>query len=118
MMETITAFLLAIVWKDPVVQAAALQAIGAVLAAVIAAICVTVIGRKFANREKLQTALEEAATDIEFLLAVEENHCLHHLENGSASNQKRRMRAMAKRDGHEWSGRFTPGRNAANKLLR
>lgn len=118
MMENIAAVVLGIAWKDPAVQAAALQAVGAIVAAVIAAICATVIGKKFAHREKLKAALSDAVSDIEFLLAVEESHCVEHLENGAASSQKNRIRAKAKQDGLTWSGQFTPGRNAVNKLLR
>lgn len=105
-----------ILWTDPAVQAALCQALGAIIASVIAAICATVIGKKILNRERLQDALKMAASDIEFLLAVENHHCQHHLDTGATSH-RRRKRALAIQDGHTWSGRFTPGRNASNKLL-
>lgn len=98
-----------IIWIDPMVQAAAIQAAGTFLAAAIAAICAAVIGQQVAGRKRLQEKLDDAHGDIDFLLAVEAEHCSKHRENGNESN-KLRVRTLVRERGFVWSGRNTPGR--------
>ena len=112
--ENTMAFAIAI--NDPAVQAAAITAVGGILAALIAAICATVIGRQIAGRRKLQSALQNAVSDIQFLLAVESAHCDRHKEF-TDETFKQRIRQVARDQGLEWSGRFTPGRVRAMSLL-
>ena len=64
-----------VLMTDPAVQAAIISAVGGVLAATIAALAAAVIGQQITGRRKLQTALLDAVDDIEFLLAVEQEHC-------------------------------------------
>lgn len=93
-------------WSEPEVQAAIIQAIAVVIAAIAAAM----IGNAFADRKKLQRKLITATQDIEFLLAVEALHCAQHVKQRGES-MKYRVRAEAKKDGKlKWSGQFTPGR--------
>ena len=102
--------------NDPAVQSALIQAIGAVIAALIAAVCATLIGRQIAGRRKLQAALQNAVSDIHFLLAVESAHCDRHMEV-SEESFKQRIRQSVRDQGFEWSGKFTPGRARAMSLL-
>lgn len=113
-MEHTMAFAIAI--NDPAVQSAFIQAVGAVLAALIAAVCATIIGRQIANRRKLQASLQDAVADIQFLLAVETAHCDLHKEV-SEESFKQRIRQVARDQGYEWSGKFTPGRARSMSLL-
>lgn len=96
-------------WGDPGVQAALIQSIGAVVAACIAAAIAALIGHKIADRKRLLEQNAMAVADIQFLLAVEREHCKLHLETLNESNQ-RRMRRLALEQGFFWSGKFTPGR--------
>lgn len=89
---------------DAQVLAALIQAIGSVLAAGIAGVCAALIGKKFADRQRLQSNLVTAANDIAFLLAVERT-CV---EQYSVS--KLDVRESAKAQGYEWSGQFTASR--------
>lgn len=98
-----------IIWTDAAVQAAAIQAAGTLLAAGVAALCAAIVGQQVAGRKRLQEKLEEAHSDIDFLLAVEAEHCNKHRENGSSSN-KMRVRNRVRETGFIWSGRHTPGR--------
>lgn len=102
--------------NDPAVQAAIVTATGGILAALIAALCATVIGRQIAGRRKLQSALQSAVADIQFLLAVESAHCDRHKEFTEESF-KQRIRQVARDQGFEWSGKFTPGRVRSMSLL-
>jgi len=99
---------------DAQVQAAVIQSLGAVIAAAIAAICAAIIGRQIAGRNKLRDLLQEAVTDIHFLLAVESEHCNKHQKTHEESF-KVRVRQLVREQGYTWSGRFTPGR--ARNLL-
>lgn len=98
-----------IVITDPAVQSAIIQAIGGVLSAAIATIAAALIGNQIAGRKRLQAALQAAVSDIQFLLAVETAHCDLHKEVSDESF-KQRIRQVARKQGHEWSGKFTPGR--------
>lgn len=100
-------------WTDSSVQSALIQAIGAV----IAVMGTFVIGKQFANRRKLQAKLCLAQQDILFLLAVEEAHTEIHVGN-TGSSHKNRVRELARKRGHVWSGKFTPGRAASSPTLQ
>ena len=103
--------------SDPAVQASIISAIGGVVAAAIAAIAAAIIGKQIAGRKKLQAALTDAVTDIEFLLAVEQEHCNLHKEV-SEESFKQRVRQTARDQGFDWSGRFTPGRVRSLSILK
>jgi len=96
-------------WGDPGVQAAMIQSVGAIVAASIAAAIAAMIGHQIAGRKQLREKLAMAVADIQFLLAVEGEHCKLHLETLNESNQ-RRVRRLVQQQGLFWSGRFTPGR--------
>ncbi len=98
-----------ILWNDPAVQSAIIQSAGTVIATVIASVIAVFIGKKIADREQLQENLNLAISDVRYLLAVEEEHCNLHKENTNESN-KLRVRQFATDRGHQWSGKFTPGR--------
>ena len=102
---------------DPGVQSAIIQSAGSILAALIASACAAVIGKQIAGRKKLQSMLQAAVEDIEFLLVVEEEHCSLHRARDAESN-KMRIRQKAQERGVAWSGRFTPGRVKAMALLQ
>lgn len=103
-------------FTDPAVQSALIQAVGGILAAVVAAIAAAVIGRQIAGRKRLQVALQASVSDIQFLLAVESAHCEMHKEV-SEESFKQRIRQVARDQGFEWSGKFTPGRARAMSIL-
>lgn len=105
------------IWTDPSVQSAAIQAAGGVIAALVAAVAATVIGRQYANRKRLQERLLMAQQDIVFLLAVEEAHCELHMKI-SGESYKRRMRQEAVKRNLNWSGKFTPGRAKDSQTLQ
>ncbi|AET95303.1 hypothetical protein BYI23_E001420 (plasmid) [Burkholderia sp. YI23] len=100
-------------WQDSAVQAAIIGAVGSILTSSIAAICAAIIGKQISGRKKLQDKLLVAQDDIEFLLKVEQKHCEIHESRGGTSN-KLNVRKAVKEMGHEWSGKFTPGRVAYN----
>ena len=105
-----------IVVTDPAVQSAIIQAVGGILSATIAAIAAALIGHQIAGRKRLQAALPAAVSDIQFLLAVETAHCDLHKEV-SEESFKQRIRQVAREQGHEWSGKFTPGRARTMSIL-
>lgn len=95
--------------SDPNIQAALINSTGSIVAAIIAAICASLIGKQIFDRKELQSKLNTAMRDIEFLLAVEERHCALHVTKCGESF-KHRMRKAATSTGLIWSGLFTPGR--------
>jgi len=96
-------------WTDPAIQSATIQTIGSAVSTLIAAICAAVIGKQIAGRKRLQEKLADSHRDIDFLLAVEAEHCQKHIDNGTESN-KIRVRNQVREKGLTWSGRHTPGR--------
>ena len=102
---------------DPAVQSSIISAIGGIVAAAIAAIAAAMIGKQIAGRKKLQTALQDAVDDIEFLLAVESEDCVLDKELSEVSF-KQRVRQAVRDQGLEWSGRFTPGRVRSMSILK
>ena len=101
----------------PSVQASIISALGGIVAAAIAAIAAAVIGKQISGRKKLQVALLDAVDDIEFLLAVEQEHCNLHKEV-SEESFKQRVRQSVRDQGLEWSGRFTPGRVRSMSIIK
>ena len=96
-------------FNDPQITAAAIIGGCAVAASVIASISGALIGKRFQDQKKLKEDLREAISDIEFLLAVEEEHGKIHKQN-SGSSQLRTVRSKVEGSGLSWSQRFTPGR--------
>lgn len=92
-----------VIFTDPSVQAAIIEAVGGIVATTIAAIAAALIGQKFAHIKRLKARMEEMQSDLCFLLAVEEEHCRR---NG----QKLTVRQCVRKRGHSWTGKFTPGR--------
>lgn len=104
-------------FTDPAVISAIIQSAGTLLSAIIAAICASVIGKRFLNRKRLQAELITAVEDIAFLLAVEEEHCkVHRLASDNSCKQT--VRELARERGFSWSGNFTPGRARNRNLLK
>lgn len=101
---------------DPSVQASVISAVGGILSALIASLAAALVGRQIAGRKRLQAALQLAVADVQFLLAVEHEHCEMHREF-SEETFKQRVRQLARDKGHEWSGRFTPGRARTMSIL-
>jgi hypothetical protein len=99
-------------YTDPAVQSAIISAVGSILAAGIAAICAAVIGYQIASRRRLQENLNQAIADITFLLEVEKIHCQMQVATQGTS-MKITVRKRVTDAGERWSGKFTPGRNAA-----
>lgn len=95
---------------DPQVAAALINGVSTVLAAGIAALAASLIGKRFAAREKLQQDLNAAINDIEFLLAVEKRHCDLHKNRNNESNFLRVRKYITEQGTLRWSGQFTPGR--------
>lgn len=98
-----------IIYTDPAVQSAIITTAGTAFATVVAAICASVIGKRFDNAAKLKEKLDVAINDIAFLLIVEEEYGKAHKENTNQSS-KMKMRQLATGRGIVWSGKFTPGR--------
>lgn len=107
---------IAVNWADPAVQAAAIQAAGQVLAALIAAVIAGFIGRQFANRKRLEERLTIALGDILFLLATEQEHCARNTVTTPEAAKRRVRQAVAER-GLVWSGRHTTSR-VKNALVK
>lgn len=97
-------------WGSPEVVAAAIGALGTVIATVLASLVAWMLGRQVAQREKLKAQLAEAQADIAFLLAVEERHCELHRTHHGQSHKLRVREHVRQSSGCTWSGRHTPGR--------
>lgn len=94
------------------VQAAIISVIGTLLTTLIASITAALIGKQFANRKKLIERLHLALDDIEFLLAVEQEHC----ENNRlqlSNTYKLIMREKARELGWRWSAKHSLSKIAA-----
>lgn len=102
--------------SDPAVQSAIIQSAGGILSAAIAAIAAALIGHQIAGRKRLKSLLQTAVSDVQFLLAVETAHCELHKEV-SEESFKQRIREVAREQGNEWSGKFTPGRARTMSIL-
>ncbi len=95
---------------DPIIAAAWVQGICAIIATAIAAVTASLIGKKFSNYKKLEEKLGIAQKDIEFLLAVEVEHCNIHKENTDSSNKNKIRDYVRDNSLLTWSGKNTPGR--------
>ena len=95
---------------DPQVTSAYISAIGTILAALIAAIAGSLVGRKFLHQRNLIEKLEEKQKDIDFLYAVEEEHCNNYKDKNGASRKNTIREKVRVERGLEWSGKNTPGR--------
>lgn len=96
--------------NDPTVISAIINAAGTVSAALIASIIGGVIGKRFLDQKKIQSDLDRAIKDVQFLLEVEKRHCELHSERGDNSNLRTVRSYVKNQIGESWSGRFTPGR--------
>lgn len=97
------------------IQAALISALGGIVTALITTIAAAIIGRYFMSRRRLKEDLRLAIEDIEFLLHVEQLHHSIHASRG-LQNFKLTTRSQARAAGLTWSGRFTPGRIAAQRI--
>lgn len=102
---------LSINFNDPAVQASLISAAGSIFTSLIAGLCALLVSVQVTDRRKLAEKLVTAKADLEFMLAVEQNHCDRNLATGGQSF-KNTMRKQAKDSGLTWSGKFTPGRLA------
>jgi hypothetical protein len=92
------------------VLSASIAGICGIVATLIAAVTASLIGKKIANRQKLQEILDIAKSDIDFLLAVERIHCERN-KNATGKTSKNEVRAeVLKTKMYYWSGRFTSSR--------
>ncbi len=95
---------------DPIITASLVQGICAIIATVIAAVTASLIGKKFSNYKKLEEKLGIAQNDIEFLLAVEAEHCEIHKESSNSSKKNTIRDHVRNNSLLAWSGKNTPGR--------
>lgn len=103
-------------WEDPALVSSLISAVSSVLTTLIGSISAAVIGKRFMNSEELKRNLKTAQNDIAFLLFVEEEHCKTS-EKARGRSNKIRYREAARAAGHDWSGKFTPGRVRAREQL-
>lgn len=89
----------------PEVQAAYISAMSTLFATIVAGISAFLVGRQLISRKKFAEKLHVALCDIEFLLAVEREHCEHH-RNKVDKSFKKTMRQRARSLGFYWSGQF------------
>ena len=101
--------LLHIPWFDPSVVAAIINGAATIVAGIFAAICAALIGKRIADRDRLQKLLNTSLSDIAFLLEVEKAHCAIHKQRDGQPHLMQARKA-ARNAGLSWSGRFTPGR--------
>lgn len=108
----------AILFHSPEVQAAVIDLAWAAVTGLVAAIYKSIVAHHKARYARLaqEYALLEkahavATSDILFLLAVEEKHCQHRKDH-EGNSAKLVVRHAVTSEGHEWSGRYTPGRIA------
>jgi hypothetical protein len=102
---------------DPAVQAALISALGSILAALIAAACAALIGKRFVDQQRLRSKLRLAVADVQFLLQVEAAHCDVHVRHETGAT-KLGVRELVRAQGAaRWSGAFTPGRARLAGLL-
>lgn len=93
----------------PEVQAAYISAVSTLVATLVGSLSAFFVSRQILSRKKLAEQLHQAMSDIEFLLAVEKEHCEHHRTFADRSF-KNTMRDRARELGHTWSSRFEPAK--------
>lgn len=94
---------------DSVIQAAWIQAVGAVLASVITGATAAWIGKRWLNQESLKKRLDEAQRDVAFLMQVE-RHYTEQTKSIDTIPGRNTVRDIVKDAGYTWSGNHTPGR--------
>lgn len=88
------------------VQAAYISAASTLISTLFAGLTAIFVGKQIIKQKKAGERLYIAMSDIEFLLAVEKEHCEHH-RTESDKSLKNTMRDRARELGHQWSGRFS-----------
>lgn len=101
-------------FSDPSVQAAIIGGGCTMVSSLIAAITASIIGKKITDGERLKQLLNMAIKDIAFLLEVEKLHCERNKEQ-NGKYLKKLTRDEARKNGHDFSSKLTPGR--AKSLL-
>lgn len=72
-------------FSQPEVIAAIVLGTCTIFATLIAAFAAAKVGKRFQNQKKIKADLREAISDLEFLLAVEKEHCeLHRMNTGQS----------------------------------
>lgn len=79
-----------------------------ILAVAIPSIVVAIAGFSFRKYRRMKRKYLTALQDMQFLLAVEHEHCKMHKEHSGASNRTT-VRATVACD-HSWSGEFSASR--------
>ncbi len=102
---------------DPQIISALIQSIGGIVATLIASLVASIIGKNFADRERLKQLLATASHDIAFLLEVEKAHTELHVQNGYPSMLLTARRTV-KQHGYSWSGQFIPSRAKRFTLVK
>jgi hypothetical protein len=74
-------------------------------------LCTLVCRYHLSARRRAEEKTRVATQDIAFLLAVERIYGEYLTQHGFPAG-KTHMRALAREEGHVWSGKFTPGRVA------
>ncbi len=97
--------------SDPAVQAAIIEAVGSVAAALIAGCAAAIIGQRFVNQEKLKTKIKGLQDDLLFLWAVQQ-------EYSRRFGEKINVRDAVRSQGYVWSGRFSPAKHGGTKTGR
>lgn len=88
------------------VQAAYISSASTLLATLLAGITAMIVGKQIIKQKKAAERLHVAMSDIEFLLAVEKEHCEFH-RNESEKSLKNTMRDRARDLGFQWSGKYS-----------
>jgi hypothetical protein len=94
---------------DPQIISPLIIGTSTIFATVLGASTALLIGKKISRRQKLQDDLNQAVSDIRFLMAVEEAHCERNKANVNESFKLRTRSAVREKLGTDFSGRFTPG---------
>ena len=100
------------------ITAALISSGGAILAALIASVAATLIGRKVLKNENLEKDLKAAIRDVHFLLEVERRHCEIHVARGDNPNLRIVRKYVLRELKMNWTGRFTPGREGRSVASR
>ena len=95
---------------DTVVQAAWIQAMGSIVASIVAAGVATWIGKRWLSQRRLEEELKVAREDIVFLLQVEK-HYIEHARIVDEIPGKNTVRADVNLEGYSWSGKNTKSRH-------
>lgn len=94
---------------DPQIISSIIIGSSTIIATVLGAGTAWRIGQIISRRQKLQDDLNQAVSDIRFLMAVEEAHCERNKANVNESFKLRTRSAVREKLGTDFSGKFTPG---------